>query len=89
MLHLKDVYAELLKRTDTRTHVHAKFSRICAKFKFLNAKLAKQALFHIFGTIFQILQVFIAVFVHNFAQNLFKLNSDRAKKISYKRFVYY
>ena len=42
---------ELLKRTDTRTHVRAKFSRICAKFKFLNAELAKQALFHIFGTI--------------------------------------
>ena len=43
--------AELLKRTDTRTHVRAKFSRICAKFKLLNAELAKQALFHIFGTI--------------------------------------
>ena len=41
---------ELLKRTDTRTHVHAKFSRISAKFKLLNAELAKQALFHIFGT---------------------------------------
>ena len=47
---------ELLKRTDTRTHVSATFSRICAKFQ-----LAKQELFHIFGTIwlgfFQILQV--------------------------------
>ena len=42
---------ELLKRTDTRTHVRAKFSRLCAKFKLLNAELAKQALFHIFGTI--------------------------------------
>ena len=32
---------ELLNRMDTRTHVRAKFSRICAK----------QAVFHIFGTI--------------------------------------
>ena len=46
-----DNRAELLKRTDTQTHVRAKFSRICAKFKLLNAELAKQALFHIFGTI--------------------------------------
>ena len=43
--------SELLKRTDTRAHVRTKFSRICAKFKFLSAELAKQALFHIFGTI--------------------------------------
>ena len=43
--------SELLKRTDTQAHARAKFSRICAKFIFLNAELAKQALFHIFGTI--------------------------------------
>ena len=43
--------SELLKRTDTRKHVRAKFSRTCAKFKLLNVELAKQALFHIFGTI--------------------------------------
>ena len=42
---------ELLKRMSTRTHERAKFSRICAKFKLLNTELAKQALFHIFGTI--------------------------------------
>ena len=42
---------ELLKRMDTRTHVRAKFSRICAKFKFLNAKLAKQALIHILSNL--------------------------------------
>ena len=72
-----------------QTHVGAKFSRICAKYKLLNAELAKQALYHIFGTIglgfFQILQVFIAIFVHNSAQNLIKLNFDRAKKITFKR----
>ena len=38
-------YTELLKRTDTCTHVRAKFSRIGAKFKFLNAEIAKQSLF--------------------------------------------
>ena len=36
---------------DTRTHIPAKFSRIWEKFKLLNAELAKQALFLIFGTI--------------------------------------
>ena len=45
--------SELLKRTDPRTHVRAKFSRICAIFLLLNAKLAKQPLFHIFGAIWQ------------------------------------
>ena len=45
------VCAELLKHTDIRTHVRAKFSRISAKFKLLKAELAKQAFFHIFGTI--------------------------------------
>ena len=42
---------ELLKLTDTRTHVSAKFSRICAKFYLLNAELENKALFHIFVTI--------------------------------------
>ena len=45
--------SEFLKRTDTRTHVRAKFSRICAKIELLNAELANPALFHIFGTILQ------------------------------------
>ena len=75
--------AELLKRTDTRTHVRAKFSRICAIFLLLNANLAKQALFPIFGTLFfQILYVFLIISVHNSAQNFIKVNSDRAKKIT-------
>ena len=55
-LHLNISYAIIetayfLKHRDTRTHVRAKLSRICAKFSLLNAELAKQALFHIFGKI--------------------------------------
>ena len=42
---------EFLKRTDTRTYVHAIFFRICAKFKFLLRKLAKTGTIHIFGTV--------------------------------------
>ena len=37
--------AELLKAEDVKTHVCAKFSRICAKFILLSAKLLKQELF--------------------------------------------
>ena len=48
---INGAYPELLKRTVTQSHDRAKFSRICAKFYLLNAKLEKQALFHIFGRI--------------------------------------
>ena len=61
-----------------------KFSRICAKFKLLNAEMVKQAIFHIFGKVwlsfFKSYSVFKATLAHNSAQNLIKLSSDRAKK---------
>ena len=85
----ENLFPYLVSPRASKTHGHAKFSRICAKLKLLNTELAIQALFHIFGTIwlgfFQILQVFIAIFVHNSAQSLIKLNSDRAKTITFKR----
>ena len=41
---------ELLKAEDVKTHICARFSRICAKFRLLRAKLVKQALFLCFLT---------------------------------------
>ena len=52
-----DKKAELLKRMDTRTHGHAgalsaqNFLESAQNLNFCNAELAKQAVFHIFGTI--------------------------------------
>ena len=60
---------DFLKRMDTRMHIRAKLSWICAKFELLNLELAKQALFHIFGTILQrnlkCFMFFISISEHN------------------------
>ena len=76
--------AELLKRTDTQTHVRAKFFLICAKFSILNAELAKQVLFYIFGKIWKVFFEFYmfltAISAQISAQDFIKLNSDCSKK---------
>ena len=82
--------AELLKRMDTQTHVHAKKnSRICAKFWLLNAKLAKEALFHDFGAnwifFIQIFYVFRTILVQTSAQKYNKLKFVRAKLFIFRR----
>ena len=40
---------------------------------------------HILTKFFEMLYVFIAISVHNSVQNVVKLNSDRAKKITFRR----
>ena len=45
------VVPELLKAEDVKTHICAKFSKICAKFRLLSAKMVKQALFSCFYAI--------------------------------------
>ena len=82
------LYAEFLKRTDT---CQRKLFQNIHNIFFWKAKLAKQALFHIFGTLWrfclQIFYVFKAILVHNSAQNCIKLNSDRAKEFTLRMSV--
>ena len=59
-----------------KTHEHTdghplKVSRICAKYILLNAKLAKQTLFHIFLVLYD----FVAISYQNYTQKSIKLNS--------------
>ena len=55
----------------------------------LECKTKKKALFHVFGTICQrffssYIPCFMAILVHNSAQNYIKQNSDRAKEFTFR-----
>ena len=83
---------EIIKRKNTRTHVCAFFFQNLRKIWILECKTGKTGTFSYFGfnltKFFQILYVFMATLVHNFAQNYIKLNSDGAKKFTFRVSVY-
>ena len=85
--------AEFLKHTDTRKHVRAKFSKICAKLWLWNAKIGITGTFFIFlvqfDKVLSNLLGFIAILVHNSAQNYIRRNSVRAKQFTFRRSVVY
>ena len=69
--------AEFLKRTYTQTHVRAKFSRICAKFRLWKATLAKYFGYNL--TNIKKIYIYIYVSMAIFVQKYIKEDSDRAK----------
>ena len=76
---------ELLKAEDVKSHHCAKFSRICAKFRLLRAKLVKRALFLWFWrnlTIYNNLTCFYSIFSTIFFAHNFNYGNQTAQKNS-------
>ena len=78
-LHWFHCSAELLKRTDLRTHVRTFCLESAQNFKFLTWNF-----WHHLTTKISHLVFFLAISAHNFAQTCMKVNSDRAKKNTFR-----
>ena len=80
--HLIEQLAELLKAATMRPHGRAKVFRDCARFGFLNAKMANLPLFHLFWVSFHFLCWFLG---HLVCAKLLNGNFGRAKKFAFRR----